>query len=74
MDPIKIIQTLYKSGDSATTTYRALRGDHGLHYRPTKQGIGKIVEKFEETKMVTNIEWLVHHHIARSAENIAIVS
>ena len=28
---IKIIKTYYKNGDSATATYRALRGDYGLH-------------------------------------------
>ena len=46
---IKIIKTYYKNGDSATATYRALRGDYGLHNRPTTQAIGKIVKKFEET-------------------------
>ena len=38
---IKMTKTNYKSGDSATATYRALRGDYGLHNRPTK-----IVKKF----------------------------
>ena len=31
------------------------------------------MKKFEETKVVTNIERLVHNGFARSAENIAIV-
>ena len=34
---IKIIKTYDKNGDSPTTTYRALRGDCGLHNRPTTQ-------------------------------------
>ena len=68
---IKMIKT-YKNGDSAT--YRALRGDYGFHNHPTTQAIGKIVKKFEETGMVTNIEIPVHHRFARSAENIVIVS
>ena len=38
----------YKNSDSATATYRALRGDYGFHTRPTTQVIGKIVKKFEE--------------------------
>ena len=38
-----------------------------------KQAIGKIVKKFEETGVVTNIERPVHHRFARSAVNIAIV-
>ena len=38
------------------------------------QAIGKIVKKFIETGMVTNIERPLHHRFARSAENIAIVS
>ena len=39
--------------------------------RPTKQAIGKIMKKFEETGMVTNIKRPVHH---RFFENTAIVS
>ena len=54
--------------------YHALRGDYVLHNRPTTQAIGKIVKKFEETGMITNISKPVHHRLARSAENIAIVS
>ena len=46
---MKMIKTYYKNGDSAKATYRALRGDYGLHNRPTTQIIGKIVKKFEET-------------------------
>ena len=46
---IQIIKTYPKNGDSATTTYLALRGDYGLHNRPITQAIGKIVKKFKET-------------------------
>ena len=49
--------------------YRVLRGDYGLHNRPTAQVIGKIVKEFEDTGVVTN-----HHRFAHFAENIAIVS
>ena len=63
-----MIKTYYKNGDSATATYRALRGDYGLHNCPTKQAISKIVKKFEET------ERPVHHLVACFAENIDIVS
>ena len=45
---IKMIKTYYKNGDSATATYRALRGNYGLHNRPPTQTIEKIVKKFEE--------------------------
>ena len=69
---IKMIKTRYKN-DSATVTYRALRGNYGLHKRPTKQANGKIMKKFEETGVVTNIESPMHHCFARSAENIAAV-
>ena len=55
----------------ATATYLTLRRDYGLHNRPTMQAIANIVKKFEETGVVTNIKWPVHH---RLAENIAIVS
>ena len=34
----------------------------------------QIVMKFEETRVVKNIERPKHHRFARSAENIAIVS
>ena len=64
---IQIIKTYNNNSDSATTMYRALRGTNYTR-------IGKIVKKFEETGVVTNIERAVHHHFARSAENIAIVS
>ena len=70
---IKIIKTHYKNGDSAiANAYRALRGDYGLSNRPTKQAIEKIVKKFEEAKMVTNIDRPVHHHFVHSAEMIAL--
>ena len=38
------------------------------------QAIGKIVTKFEETGVVTNIERPMHYHCARFASNITIVS
>ena len=34
---IKMIKIYYKNDDSATATYRGLRGDYGLHNRPTTQ-------------------------------------
>ena len=70
----KIIKIYYKTGISATATYSDLRGDYGLHNRATTKAIGKIVKKFEETGMVTNIKRHGHHPFAHSAENIAIVS
>ena len=54
--------------------YRALKGHYGLHNRPTTQPIGKIMKKFEETGVVTNIERPVNHRFALSAENSAILS
>ena len=69
-----MIKTYNKNGDSAKVTYCALRGDYDLHNRPPAQAIGKIVKKFEETGVVTNVERPVDHRCARSAENIAIVS
>ena len=63
---IKIIKTSYKNGDFATASYRASRGDYGLHKRPTTQAIGKIEKKFEETGVVTNIKRSVHHRFACS--------
>ena len=51
-----------------------MREDYGLHNRPTTQAIGKILKKFEETGVITNIEKSVHHRFAPSAENIVIVS
>ena len=71
---IKIIKTYYENGDSATVTYHALSGDYGLHNRPTTQAVGKIVKKFQETRVFTNIERPVHHRLSHSAKNNAIVS
>ena len=42
-----MIKTFYKNADSATATYRALRGDYGLHNRPTTQAICIIAKKSE---------------------------
>ena len=56
------------------TSYHALRGDYGLYNGPTKQAIVKIIKKFEESEVVTNIERVVHHRFAHSAKNIAIFS
>ena len=50
----------YKDDDSATAMYRAVRGNYGLHNRSTTLAIGKIVKKFEEAGVVTNIERLEH--------------
>ena len=47
---IKIIKTSYENGNSDTATYRALRGEYGVHNRPTTPAIGKIVKKFEKTE------------------------
>ena len=63
---IKMIKTRYRNGNSATATYRALRGVYGLHNRPTMQVIGKIVKKFEEIGVVTYIERPVHASSLRS--------
>ena len=49
-------------------------GDYDLFNRPTTQAIDKIVKKFEEAGVVTNIERPVHHRFPRFAENITIVS
>ena len=43
---IKIIRTYYENSNSVTATYCALIGDYGLHNCPTRQAIGKIVNKF----------------------------
>ena len=51
-----MIKTHYKNGNSATATYRALRGDYGSHNCLTTQAIGKIVKKFEDNGVFTNIE------------------
>ena len=63
-------QLEYYSHDSATATYRALRGDYSLHNRTTTQAIAKIVRKFEETEVVTNIERPVHYRFVCYAENL----
>ena len=38
------------------------------------QASSKIVKKFEEIGVVTNIKWPIYYRFARYAENIAIVS
>ena len=70
---IKIMKTFYKNGDSATTMYRALRESYSLHNRPTTQAIGRIVKKFEQTGVVTNIERPVHHRFALMQLKISLL-
>ena len=70
----KIIKSYYENGNSATATYRALRGAYGVHNRSITQAIGKIVKKFEETAAVKDIIRRVHHRLARSVENFAAVN
>ena len=53
-----MIKNCYKNGNSATTMYRALREDFGLHNRPITQEIGKIMKKFEDTGVVANMTLL----------------
>ena len=55
-------------------SYQKKRGDYDLCNRPTTQAMSKIVKRFEETGVVTNIERNVHYRFASSAENIGIVS
>ena len=69
---MKMIKTYYKNGDVAT--HRFLRGDFGLHNHPTMPAIGKIMNKFEETVVVTNIETPVHNRFSYFAKNSAIKS
>lgn len=71
---VKIIKFYYKNGDSAVSTFRALRADYGRHNRPTQQTISNTVRKFEETGSVIDIARPVHHRNIRSAENIAVVA
>ena len=52
---IKIVNTCYKNIDFGTVMYRTLKGDYGSHNYPTMRAIGKILKKFEETGVVTNI-------------------
>ena len=70
----KIIKTYFENGDPTAAMYHASRGDYGLRNRPPMQAIGEIVKKFEEARLVSNIERPVHHRFARSAENIAYAS
>ena len=68
-----MIKTYYKNGDSATDTYRVLRLDCGLHNHPT---ICKMVKKFEETEVVTNIErplYIVSLIPLKISENIGVL-
>ena len=50
IQPMKIMKTYYKNGDSATATYRALSGDYGSHNHPTAQAMGKIIKNFKRLK------------------------
>ena len=58
---VKIIKNYYKNGNFATITHRTLIEGYGLYNHPTTQAIGKIVQKFGETGVVTNIERPVHY-------------
>lgn len=77
---VKNIKCCYKNGDSAVSTFKALRADYVRHNRPTEQTIlntlvqKKTVEKSQETGSVTDIIKPVHHSNIQSTENIAVVA
>lgn len=52
IERVKRVKTHYKSTDSM---FRALRADHGRHNRPFEHSIDKIMKKFDETTLETDL-------------------
>lgn len=70
---VQIIKLYYQNGCSLVATMRALRTFYGLHGRPSKSTIQRLVAKFELTGSVNNQSTPLRQRNARSAENIAAV-
>lgn len=48
--------------------------DYSAHNRPTTQGIGKLLMKFEGAGTVRDIVRSAHHRVARATSSVATVS
>lgn len=71
---VKIIQSYYRNNNSVVSVHRDLRSEYGLHNRPTERTIQKTVNRFEESGSVIDRSAPIHHHPARTHENIGAVS
>lgn len=70
---VLIVKTYYQNGESIVGTFRNLRDHFGIHNRPSKTAITKLIEKFERTGSVTDVKTALRPRSGRSAENIAAV-
>ena len=71
---ILIVKTYFRSGENLTNTIRALRNDFGNHKRPSRATVKKLVEKFNRTGSVLDVQRPVRPRSGRSLTNITTVS
>ena len=70
----EIIQNYYRNSESVVATLRALTSIFGRNYRPTRQTVRAIVDKFETRFTLLDVPVPKRRRIARSEEIIAAVS
>lgn len=71
---VLIVKTFFKSGENFTNTIRALRNDFGNHNRPSRAAIKKLIDKFNVTGSVLDVQRPVRPRSARSVANIDATS
>lgn len=70
---IFIVKTFYKNNESIVATFRALRERFGVHNRPTKQAISKIIKRFESIGSVQVVKRAARPRPVRTRRNIEVV-
>jgi len=70
---LQIIQFYYQNNRSAIATFRALLPFYGRNNRPPVLAIRRIVENFERTFSLHNVQVPIRQRTSRSIENIAAV-
>ena len=71
---LEIIKNYYRISESVVATLRALNPIFGRNYRPTRQAVRAIVDKFETKFTLLDVPVPKRSRIARSEGIIAAVS
>jgi hypothetical protein len=68
------VKTHYKYGESYAETVRKVRGIFDLRNAPYQSTVQRMMNKFEETRSITDSKLPVRHRTGRSLDNIAAKS
>lgn len=68
---VQIVRIYYENSSSVRSTFRALCSTFGLHSRPSERAIHRLINEFESTGSVADLNKPTRQRRARSTENIA---